>query len=186
MQFSPATLASVVVSYSSFILAMPSPPQSANPALNKRTLTPASVDCGGGKGFLGLTGPDVNDLPKAADRLAQKGGTCTTPTGYGQCIRVACDNTTAIWMCNSETSAGPNSAACTDIASYAYREATVDDADDLTTTYSPMDVYGQCYVPGYYSVSVLAGMAVDEGGAWTVVAAYGNCNHPATDQPNQQ
>ena len=186
MQFSPATVANILVSYSSLILAMPSPPQSGNPVLNKRTLTPAFVDCGGGKGFLGLTGPDVNDLPKAADRLAEKGGTCTTPSGYGKCIRVACDNTTAIWMCNSETSAGPNSAACFDIASYAYREATVPDADDLGVDDYPMDVYGQCYVPGEYAVSVLAGMAVDEMGDWTVVAAYGNCNHAATDQPNQQ
>ena len=181
MYFSSATLASILVTYSSLILAMPSPPQSASIPLNKRTLTPASVNCGpSGNGFEGLSSPDVGDLPKAANRLAKKGGTCATPSGKGQCMRVACDNTTAIFMCNSETSAGPNSAQCSDIAAYAYRDEDDEEGGKI------MDVYSQCYEAGYYSVSVNAGMAVDEGGQWTVVAAAGNCNHPATDQPNAQ
>lgn len=68
-------------------------------AENLDSLYPAHLDCGpDGKGFPGADPPDYGNLRDAANDLSDKGGTCTTPPGSGKCIRVACYNTTGIWV----------------------------------------------------------------------------------------
>ena len=71
----------------------------AVPVENQQALYLASINCGKDNGGLAnISPPDYTDLHKAASRLSNKGGTCTTPAGAGKCIRIACDDTTGIWV----------------------------------------------------------------------------------------
>ena len=65
---------------------------------------PSDILCGSKPGNYFLTGidgvaaPNDDDVAKGAERLAKKGGTCKTPRGKGKCVRVACNNTTGIYV----------------------------------------------------------------------------------------
>lgn len=77
------------------------------PLADDSALKPTSIDCGTTSddlsppiyaGIPNVSPPDYTDLRKAAQRLSKKGGTCSTPAGGGNCVRVACDNTTGFWV----------------------------------------------------------------------------------------
>ncbi|KAG8526510.1 uncharacterized protein KY384_008710 [Bacidia gigantensis] len=146
---------------------------------------PDHIECGAGtgtdspEGLPNIAAPDIEDLGKGADRLAKKGGTCTTPQGDGKCVRIACDNTTGIYFCNADGKEGPFSVPCQTVAAYVKRGDSSQEWKDILDTCKRDSQF--------FSVKAVAGMAVDSSGDWTIITGYANCNHPvegASENPS--
>ena len=186
MKFSSASTGLAALLVSSTALALPQGQSEAQVANVKRTYPiPSSINCGAVisqslSGLANVSPPDDTDLQKTANRLSKKGGTCTTPAGSGVCIRVACDDTTGIFMCNTDGHAGPYSADCAQVAKYVYGGET--EGADTTI----QDTFTQCRNPGLYSTGLVSGQAFDISGNWNVISGYASCKHPSTDGPSQQ
>lgn len=181
MKFSSTTAALAAFLASSTALALPQG-QAADqtPNIKRDLLYPSSINCGSdGNGLTNVTPPTDVDLAKAASRLFKKGGKCTTPAGSGKCIRVACDNTSGIWMCNTDGHDGPYTSDCTQVATYVDRGEGEGEGDT-------QDIWNQCRHPGQLSIPLVSGQAFDVGGNFNVITGYANCGHPATNPPDHE